>query len=285
MRRLAELARRLAKRGLAALALAGAAGAAAAQPLLLDDAQARVIAWPALTMLSDPGKQLTLEGAQAAAARFAPPTTAPSTLVLRKDAVWLRIPLAVSAHSDGRWLLDIDYAVLNRIDLHLVDAAGRVVRQARLGNLQPYAQRSLPSRAPAIELELAPGAAYTLWLRVETLGAMIVPISLSKPAAYLERSLAEQLLQGLLTGLGLCLLLYSLAQWLSLREALLLKYAVLIAGGLLFSVLQFGIGAQYLWTDNFWLETHVAGIAALTAAAGTFLTCCASPGGGLGSAR
>jgi hypothetical protein len=117
--------RRLAKRFvqclLAALALAGAACAAAAQPLLLDDAQARVIAWPALTMLSDPDKQLTLEGAQAAEARFAPPTTAPSTLGLRKDAVWLRLPLAVSAHSDGRWLLDIDYAVLNRIDLLLVN--------------------------------------------------------------------------------------------------------------------------------------------------------------------
>lgn len=269
MRRLFE---RWARHLLAALALAGPACAVAApEPLRLDDAQSRVMAWPALTVLSDPGKQLTLEGARAAEARFAPPTTAASTLGLRKDAVWLRVPLAVSARSDGRWLLDIDYAVLNRVDLHLLDAAGREVRQARLGNLQPYAQRPLPSRSPAIELELVPGADYTLWLRVETLGAMIVPISLNKPAAYLERSLAEQMLQGLLTGLGLCLLLYSLAQWLSLREALLLKYAVLIGGGILFSVLQFGIGAQYVWTDKLWLETHVAGIAALTAAAGTFL--------------
>jgi diguanylate cyclase (GGDEF)-like protein len=245
--------------------------APAAQALVLDDARQRIDAWPAVTTLGDAGKQMTLDDARAQRERFAPPTTAPGTLGHRRDAVWLHLPLAVAAGSDGRWVLDLEYAVLNSVDLHLLDADGRLVREARLGNLQPFAERPLPSRSHAIELALQPGARYELWLRIETLGGMIVPLTLSKPPAFWQRALREQMLQGLLAGLGLCLLFYSLLQWATLRDALLPKYALLIGGGILFSLVQFGIGAQYLWTDRLWAETHLASIAALAAAAGTFL--------------
>ncbi len=254
-----------------AACLAPAWAATAAQPLVLDDARARIDAWSAVTALGDTGKQMTLDDARVARDRFAAPTTAPGTLGHRRDAVWLHLPLEVAAGSDGRWVLDLEYAVLNRADLYLLDAQGRLVRQARLGNLQPYAERPLPSRSHAVELALQPGARYEAWLRVETLGAMIVPLTLSKPPAFWQHALAEQMLQGLLAGLGLCLLFYSLLQWATLRDPLLPKYALLIGGGILFSLVQFGIGAQYLWTDRFWAETHLAGIAALAAAAGTFL--------------
>lgn len=250
------------------LLLAGRAGAA---PLLLDDGQRRVELWPAVTVLADADKQWTLAQARAAQHRFAPPTTARNTLGHRRDAVWLRIPLQAAADSDGRWVLDLDYAVLNRVDVHLLDAQGQVLQQGRLGNLQPAASRPLPSRSHAMELRLQPGAQHELWLRVETLGGMIVPLTLSKEPEFLARALREQMLQGLLTGLGLCLLAYALAQWLTLREPVLIKYALLISGGILFSVVQFGIGAQYLWTDNVWMETHLAGLGALAASAGTFL--------------
>jgi len=256
---------------LVTLACALCSAAAVAQALVLDDARSRIDAWPALTVLGDPGKQMTLADARAQRERFVPPTTADGTLGHRRDAVWLRLPIDVAAGSDGRWVLDLEYAVLNRIDLHLLDADGGLVREARLGNLQPFAERPLPSRSHAVELALQPGARYEAWLRVETLGAMIVPLTLSKPPAFWQHALREQMLQGLLAGLGLCLLFYSLLQWVTLRDALLPKYALLIGGGILFSLVQFGIGAQYLWTDRLWAETHLAGIAALAASAGTFL--------------
>jgi diguanylate cyclase (GGDEF)-like protein len=256
---------------LLALACALCAVPGAARALLLDDARARIDGWPVVSVLADPGRQMTLADVRAQRERFAPPVTAPGTLGHRRDAVWLHLPLEVAAGSDGRWVLDLEYAVLNRIDLHLLDAEGRVVQQARLGNLQPFAERPLPSRSHAVELALQPGARYEAWLRVETLGAMIVPLTLSKPPAFWQHALREQMLQGLLAGLGLCLLFYSLLQWVTLHDALLPKYALLIGGGILFSLVQFGIGAQYLWTDRFWAETHLAGIAALAASAGTFL--------------
>ena len=119
--------------------------AAAQADLRLDDDARSVPAWPAVTVLPDPGKRMTLDEVRAAASRFAPPQQAHGTLGMRNEAMWLRIPLQVPAASDGRWVLDIDYAPLNRVDVHVV-AAGQVIQQAVLGNMQPFTQRPLASR-------------------------------------------------------------------------------------------------------------------------------------------
>ena len=246
------------------------AGAAATAPLVMDDAITMVDVWPAVTLLHDPDSKLTVNEALSVLPKFAPPQSAYATLGLGKKVMWLRVPVSVPATSNGRWILDIDYTLLNRIDVH-VATDGKVVRHAVLGNTQVFAQRPIKSRSHAVLLELQPGQQYDLLLRIDTIGSMILPITLSKLSAFHERAINEQMLQGMLASLALCLLLYSLLQWAGLRENLYGKYAFLILGSGLFSVHFFGIGEQYLWTDNFWIERHMAGITALMAACGTAL--------------
>ena len=245
----------------------GPHGAHATSPLSLD--AARMDAWPAVGVLVEPGRALTL--ADVSSAHFGPPAGAHGTLGLQKAAVWLRIPLQVGAAWGGEWILGIDYAVLNQVDVYLVGEDGRVIDSARLGNLQPYADRPLPGRTLAMPLQLQAGSAPVLYLRVQTLGGMVLPITLSRLSAFHARQLDEQVLQGLLTGLGGCLVLYSLMQWWTLRESLYLKYALQSGSALLFSVFQFGLGSQYLWRDLPWIELHAGGLTGLLAAAGTFL--------------
>ncbi|WP_119967542.1 diguanylate cyclase [Simplicispira lacusdiani] len=256
---------------LLALWLALPGGARAQQPaLVLSESQPVHDIWPALTMLSDPGREYTAEALLAGGPAFGPMPPTKGTLGVRPEAVWLRAPLTLAPQSDGRWVLDIDYAPLNRIDAYLAKD-GRIVQQATLGNTQPFTQRPLHSRSHAMVLNLEPGVRHELLLRVQAQGAMILPITLNTPPRLIERALDEQMLQGVLTGLALCLLVYSLAQWFSLREPLFLQYALLISGSLLFSLQFFGVGAQHLWTDNLWLERHVSGLSALMATCGSFL--------------
>ncbi|MFZ6813648.1 diguanylate cyclase domain-containing protein [Undibacterium sp. Rencai35W] len=238
--------------------------------LVLRDINPTIDAWSAVNMMSDPKGTLNLEQVIADQSQFTQPKTSSDTLGLRKDVVWIRIPLAVSSASDGLWVLDIDYAVLNKIDVYLTQN-NQQVQHSLLGNMQAYSKRPITSRSHALGLKLKPNTDYTLYLRVKTVGAMIVPISLSKPSSFHSRALNEQMLQGLMTGLALCLLMYSLAQWFSLGEHLFLKYAILLTGSLMFSLLQFGVGAQYVWTDNVWMELHAGGLSALIAACGSFL--------------
>lgn len=251
-------------------ALLLAAGVQAAPPLLIDGSSQRVEAWPSVAILPDESGEMDIAAAMAAAERFEAPRSAYATLGLRKEPVWLRIPIRWTGGGGPTWMLDIDYSPLNRIDAYLV-REGRIVQQARLGNMQPFDQRPIPSRTHALPLELKPEVAYELYLRVQTQGAMILPITVMRPQVFHTEALDEHILQGLLAGLGLCLVIYSLVQWWSTRESMFVKYAMLTTGSLMFSVVIFGVGGMYLWRDNLWMESHGAPLMALLAAGSTFL--------------
>jgi len=241
----------------------------AADKLLLDDRQGEVEAWPAVTILGDAAG--TLDAAAALASQdFTAPQSAHATLGVNKGVQWLRFPVAVAPDSDGQWVLNIDYSVLNRVDVY-VASEGRLARRAVLGNLQPHKNGVAGGRAPTVLLQLKPGQEHTLLLRVENRGAMILPITLYRPGAFHDAAVNEQMLQGMLIGLSLCLLLYSLAQWINLGEPLFGKFALLIAGTTMFSVEFFGLGAQYIWQDNVWMSLHAGGLFALMASCGAYL--------------
>ena len=252
--------------GLAAVALAGATAGAQVMVGPLDE---RIDPWPHVRVLEDPARTLTLEQAIEARGRFEAPRRAHSTLGMDKAAAWVHVPLAVAPGAEGTWIFGIDYALLVRVDVYLL-RDGRVVRHVVLGNGEPFATRPLRSRSFATPLELAAGAQEIL-LRVDTRGAKVLPLSLERPAAFHARAVWEQLVQGALVGLGVILLLYSLAQWGALRRMLYAHYALLVACSTLFSLQFFGVGEMYLWTDNAWIEAHMAGMSALLATTATSL--------------
>ena len=255
---------------LALLLGAPSAFAAPALVLSLGPASERVDAWPAVRILEERDKGLSVGQVMAMTSQFRLPDSSYSALGVSENVVWLRIPFAVSAADDGRWVLDINYAVLNRIDV-FVSGPGGVRRQALLGNLQGSGTGSLGGRTPATLLDLAPGTEYALLMRVQNHGSKILPIHFSKPAAYNNAALREQMVQGLLNGLSLLLLLYGLAQFISLREPLFAKFSLFVGGTMLFSMEFFGIGAQFLWAGNTWMMLHAGGLFALLSSCGAYL--------------
>lgn len=244
--------------------------AASNAPITLTDSTTSVALWPAVTLLSDADGKLTIDGALAAQDKFAPPATAHATLGMRQSVKWLRVPFNVAANARTEWIFDINYALLNRAEVYVL-RDGQIVEKVTLGLAEPFASRPMQSRTMSAELQLAPGARYELMIRVDTPGAMLLPMTLSNPATFHARALNEQMLQGVLTCLMLLLVLYSLLQWWSLRESLYLKYALLVFASGMFSVHFFGIGEQYLWTDNRWVHAHAPGLSSVLAAIGTAL--------------
>ena len=245
--------------------------ARAGGPLVLDEHVGSHDAWPAVTVLTDPGGALSAREALAAAGNFRPPASAYATLGVHKGAVvWVRIPVVVPEGANGEWMLHIGYSQLNRVDV-FAETDGQMHSHTVTGNLQPLATPDSNGRTPAAALRLKPGQRHTVLLRIENIGSMILPISFSKAAVYHASALGEQMLQGMLLGLSLCLLLYSLAQWVNLREPLFAKYALLVAGTTMFSVEFFGLGSQYIWRDNVWMTLHAGGLFALMASCGAYL--------------
>jgi signal transduction histidine kinase/DNA-binding response OmpR family regulator/HPt (histidine-containing phosphotransfer) domain-containing protein len=256
------------------LAVAGTARAAA--PLMLDDAAGHVEAWPAATLLLDPAGHLAPDALAAdtpdGAYRFTPPHSAYATLGMEKGVVWVRVPVVAAPASDGVWVLKIDFGLLNRVDA-FVARDGRIERRMRGGSA--HADGADPAvlggPVPAFTLHLQPGARYDVLLRVQANGPKILPISFEKPAVFYQSAVSERLVQGILTGLFLCLLLYSLAQWFNLREILFAKYSLLIGGLALYNIAWWGLGNAYLWGDNDWIVVHATGIISLMTACGGYL--------------
>jgi diguanylate cyclase len=273
--------------------------------LQLNSQTRSVEAWPYITMLTDKTGQLSLSDITSQNAAFVKPNSAYATLGMRGAVVWLKmrvkldanvpamagmrastgvgtgaggqLPMSLVEHAralgdvtDSLWVLDFGYALLNRVNVYVMRDQ-TVVMHEELGNTQPFTDKPMASRAHAMPLRLVPGNEYEIYARIDTIGAKILPITVSTFSTYHGREMGEQILQGALTSLAICLLLYSLLKWRGQRESLYLKYAFLVAASGIFSVHFFGIGEQYLWTDNDWIERHLAGCSALLASAATAL--------------
>ena len=225
------------------------------QPLLLRDSGAAFDGWDAASVLFDDAGTLSVQQVLDRQNQFAHAGRLRANLGKRAGAAWLRIPVRVPVGDAGRWVLDIDYASLDRIDVHLVDSQ-RVEHHWLLGDHVDWADRPMPGRSHAALLALPPGETRVLLLRVQTTGSMVVPVMLYSQAEHLQVESGEQALQGLFVGAGLCLLLYSLSQWVGLRDAMFGWYALTLLGTTAFFAALSGIGPQYLWGGSQWLTRN-----------------------------
>ncbi len=249
-----------------ALALMGAAvhAQAAGNALLLDRTLPAVDAWPAVTVLADPSGALTLPQVMAQTSRFTRPTGAYANLGMRSDALWLHIPVQVPFSDDGRWVFTVDFAALDRIDVYVLSHHQEVMHRV-LGDEVPYALREFASRTHGTEIGFAPGDVYELLVRVQTTSSVVLPISFGKPKAFSDRESGVQMVQGLAAGIALCLVFYSLAQAVALRDRLFAYYAASVFCTALFSFAYFGLAPQYLWPHSHWLTQNAPPLVVLLA--------------------
>lgn len=243
---------------------------AGAQPaLLLDDRIAVHDVWQVATVLDDPAGQWSLDEVLARRADFTAAGPLKGNLGRRAGAVWLRVPLQVPAGATGRWILNVDYAPLDRVDVALADGA-QVTWRAVLGDHVDMADRAMPARSHIVALDLSPGASIELFIRVQTIGTMLVPATLSSPAAYQLAEAGEQALQGLMAGMGLCLLVYTLVQWGMLRDPMFGLYALTLLGTTAFFAALSGVGPQHVWGASPWLTRNGPPLFILIGVCGAF---------------
>jgi diguanylate cyclase (GGDEF)-like protein len=264
MHDLPRLAARLLRHLCLVAGLAMAAVPALAEPLQLDG-RAAIDVWPAVRVLADERNAYSVEQLLDQAQRFEPTQGTPGNLGRRAGTVWLRVQLIVPGVEPVRRVLEIDYPALNHADLYVL-RGGQLQSHHRMGNALLRSERALATRTHAAPLLLAPGE-HELLLRVQTLSSVVLPFTVRSAEDFTRYESQVQLVQGVLVGLALCMLLYSLAHWVSLRDRVFLDYAFLLLGNVLFSLSYFGIGAQYVWTDWPQVSTQIAPMGIMVAVA------------------
>lgn len=239
------------------------------QGVRLDARQHTVELWGAVRMLAERGDKLTPQQALNRAATFEFPETPQSNLGVRLDAVWLHVELDVSPDAPENWIFDVDYPSIDRIDLyHLMD--GAVAGTTQLGDELLIHERPRPSRSHAVELVFRPGYRHALLMRIQSTSSMILPLTLTRPLPFQKREAGKEALQGLFAGIGICLLIYSLAHWVALRDRVFAYYGTAVAGTTLFFLAYNGLAPEHIWPNSRWLTANAAPISVLVALAGGF---------------
>lgn len=231
---------------------AAAQPAATAAVLRLHGSQPEGLdAWPFLGAWFDPSRRADIDEVLRQRNAFRPPDVPRNSYGPRDEALWLRLPLQVPDGDPLHWVLSVDYTELVSIDYYLV-AAGRVLDHQRLGERIVFTQRALPSAGHSVRLNLEAGRDYEVYLRVRSLGEVVVPLRLLREPQFHEREARLQLQMGLLLGVTLALLAYCVLYGLHLREPLFLFYAAQLVTLSGYLSATRGVLGQYLWPDDPW---------------------------------
>lgn len=172
-----------------------------------------------------------------------------------RSVFWLRLDLEYrpeQAQGDRNWLLELAYPPLDHLELYLPDEDGSFALAQRTGDALPFDSRQIRQNNYLFELNLEPGQAKRVYLRLESQGSIQAPLTLWAPNAYLEQQPGRIYVLGIIYGVLLVMLVYNLFIFVSVRDTSYLYYILYIASFGLYQVSVNGAGIEYFWPDSPW---------------------------------
>lgn len=213
--------------GLAWLVLAwGPVSTFAGTDTVIADQTAHTLA-PYVAVLEDPSGALTLADVQRPenAQRFVNNPQAGETFNfgITPSAYWFRLHVRNTEPQALQRLLEVAYARLSKVSLYRVDGSGAAVEQ-RTGVTEPFDARPYPHRFFVFPLTLPAQSQQTLYLRVQSLTALIVPLHLWEPQAFAVHARQDYVAQAWYLGMATAMALFNLLLFVRLRDRIYVHY-------------------------------------------------------------
>ncbi len=191
----------------------------------------------------------------AAQGKFKPLPNGNATFGFRDEAFWFHTRLFNDGNSEERWLLVLQYSLLDNVDVYMRYPDGRVDHLAS-GDKLPFSARAIRYRHPNFWLNLPQRTEVELLVRAQSESSMQAPLHIYTFGAFAEMERDAQIGIGLYDGILLALFFYNLVLWLSLRDPSHFWYMCHLAGfGLVLFCLN-GLAFEYLWPSSPWLANH-----------------------------
>lgn len=161
---------------------------------------------------------------------------------------WLRLQLHNPGSTELKRLLELAYAVLDRVDVH-VYSGQQLLDEYQLGDLLPHRERPVDSRFFLLPLHWQPDQTLEIYFRIQTASAVQAPLTLWEPDAYYSHENFSNIAQGLYYGGLVVIAVYNLLIFLVLWERSYLYYVGFILSVPMFMAAISGQGFRYLWPD------------------------------------
>ena len=167
---------------------------------------------------------------------------------------WFKFQFTFDTAVDGsQWWLDINYPLLNYVDVYAFGTDNRLLFHKKNGNLVAQSHKDIKSNRILFSLPNKCHTLYTVYIRVKTSGSMLVPLNIMSTKTLVRAIHFNQTLSGLYYGILAILILYSTITFIYTREKIYLLYITFIISYALWQLSYDGLGAYYFWTDSYWM--------------------------------
>lgn len=222
-----------------------------------------------MLLLEDPDGRWAIEDVSGGspAAQFEPVAAENLNIGFTSSAWWVR--LAFDLPPEGRYLLEIDYTQNDRLTFFLPDGQGW--RRIEAGDTYPMSTRPFLNSVPVFPLP--EGYSGDVFVRVASLGAVMLPLQVWEQETFLEHTVRSQFGYGLYYAFLLAMAIYNLFLYASVRDTAYLWYVLYLGGLLLFQGTYTGHASLWLWPDSPAWTNHatVTGVALMLAAGMQFV--------------
>lgn len=201
-----------------------------------------------LTAAIDHSKSWSIEQALASDSLFKP-LAGNLTREAIDSVVWLRFTLKNQRTDLQEHWLEIDPAMLERLDLYAALPDGRLIHQ-EAGSTLPFSYRDVAYRNPVFKLELPAAQDRTFYLRLDSGMWRTAKLTVWEPGTFLSAVAKEQLSFGLYIGIYILLVIASLWFERVMRDGVYFFFALYVLACVFITLTSTGLWQQYLMPDS-----------------------------------
>ncbi|WP_323752797.1 EAL domain-containing protein [Marinobacter sp.] len=160
-----------------------------------------------------------------------------------QDQIWLRFMVSKPASNQ---MVEISYPALDYIDFYIFED-GKLIQHESTGDQRLFSERAVQHPHFLFPLRLQSDGHYEILIRVQTEGAMQIPLKLWDRQQYFEHASVETQLHAGYYGILLTVICFNLFVFLALRESVYLLYVLSTLSYLILIASLNGSTYQLLW--------------------------------------
>ncbi len=182
---------------------------------------------------------------------------------------WLKFQVK-NLQPDESWFLEISYPLLDYIEFY-AQKPDSSWKNTLMGDMIPFAEREITYRNFIIPLHQSDTITRTYFMKVQTKGAVQVPIQIIRAKDYYRQNTVSELLYGLFYGVMFVMFFYNIVLYFSLRDSNYLYYTISIFGSTLFIATLAGHTFQHIFPTQTKLAGNMVNIALSIWLSGSYL--------------
>ena len=169
-------------------------------------------------------------------------------LGFQSDFFWFRTDLHNPSDKPIEKLLEVSYPLLDVVHFYEVKQK-QVVNQSQQGNSVPFSNRIYDHRNFLYPINLEPGESVSIYMHIQGLAALQVPISLWDLKSFWQEDQWGLVIQAAYVGLMLIMMCYHLFLAWGTQDKMYLIYVGILASILVFISCYYGVAHQFFWPE------------------------------------